>query len=160
MFRHACAMGLEGIEARRQPLQERTVPQLGEGEEPGVRATVTLFLTAARTSAWLCVAAIAYLSLVPHTMEFRTPLSGGMEHAIAYAGSAALLKLGYPRQALWLIASALFAYSGILEVFQAFVPGRHSEVVGALWSGGGALVGACAAAAILSLGRSWQVPVR
>jgi len=37
MFRHACAMGLEGIisKPRRQPLQEWPVPQLGEGEEPG-----------------------------------------------------------------------------------------------------------------------------
>jgi len=48
----------------------------------------------------------------------------------------------------------LFAYSGVLEVLQTLVDGRHSQVVGALWSGGGALVGAFAAEAILSLRRS------
>ena len=38
MFRHACVMGLEGIISKHvdQPLQERPVPQLGEGEEPGL----------------------------------------------------------------------------------------------------------------------------
>src|SRR5215213_8984556 len=57
--------------------------------------------SAARVSAWTCVAAIAYLSLVPHSMEIRTPLPGGVEHAIAYAGTAVVLKLGYPRKALF-----------------------------------------------------------
>src|SRR3954470_18125092 len=118
-----------------------------------VRLTAHL-VSAARVSAWICVATTAYLSLVPHSMEIRTPLPGGVEHAIAYAGTAALLKLGYSRQALGVIASALFAYSGVLEVLQTFVDGRHSEVVGALWSGGGALVGAFVAEAILSLRRS------
>jgi hypothetical protein len=117
-------------------------------------------VSAARVGAWICVAAIAYLSLVPHSMEIRTTLPGGVEHAIAYAGTAALLKLGYSRQPLWVIASALFAYSGVLEVLQTFVDGRLSEVVGALWSGGGALVGAFAAEAILSLRRSSQTSHR
>jgi hypothetical protein len=121
----------------------------GDGRVMGHLASV------ARVGAWICVAAIAYLSLVPHSMEIRTTLPGGVEHAIAYAGTAALLKLGYSRQPLWVIASALFAYSGVLEVLQTFVHGRHSEVVGALWSGGGALVGAFAAEAILS---RWRAP--
>jgi hypothetical protein len=116
-------------------------------------------VSAARVTAWICVAAIAYLSLVPHSIEIRTPLPG-VEHAITYAGTAALLKLGYPRQALWLIASALFAYSGVLEVLQTFVQCRHSAAAGALWSGGGALVGAFAAEAILSLRRSSQTSNR
>ena len=88
--------------------------------------------SAARVSAWICVAATAYLSLVPHSMEIRTPLPGGVEHAIAYAGTAVLLKLGYPHKALFVIASALFAYSGVLAVLQTFVGGRHSGVIGAL----------------------------
>ena len=39
MFRHACAMNLEGIvlEARRLPLQVGLVRDLGESEEPGTR---------------------------------------------------------------------------------------------------------------------------
>ena len=36
MFRHACAMGLEGIVSKRvaSPLQVGRVPRLGEGQEP------------------------------------------------------------------------------------------------------------------------------
>ena len=38
MFRHACAMGLEGIVSKRvaSPLQVGLVPRLGEGQEPGL----------------------------------------------------------------------------------------------------------------------------
>jgi VanZ family protein len=56
------------------------------------------------------------------------------------------MTMGYPRRSPWLIAGALFAYSGLLEGLQAFVPGRHPEVVGALWSGTGALLGTYVAA--------------
>jgi VanZ family protein len=103
-------------------------------------------LFAIRTAAWVCVAAVAYLSLVPPGMEVRTPIPAGVEHALAYAGTAGLMTLGYSRRSLWLITGALFAYSGVLEGLQAFVPGRHPEVAGALWSGAGALLGAYAAA--------------
>jgi hypothetical protein len=102
-----------------------------------------------RRSAWACVVGIAYLSLVPHSMEIRTPLPGGLEHVIAYAGAAALMKLGYPRRAFWFIATAFFAYSGLMEASQAFVDGRHSEFEGALWSGAGAFSGACTAEYLL-----------
>ena len=38
MFRHACAMGLEGFIAklRHEPLQVGLVPELAQGEEPGL----------------------------------------------------------------------------------------------------------------------------
>ena len=38
MFRHACAMGLEGIVSKRvtTPLQVGLVRRLGEGQEPGI----------------------------------------------------------------------------------------------------------------------------
>ena len=38
MFRHACAHGARGhrLEARHEPLQVGLVPDLGEGQEPGI----------------------------------------------------------------------------------------------------------------------------
>ena len=105
-----------------------------------------LTLFALRAAAWVCVAAVAYLSLVPPGMEVRTPMPAGVEHVLAYAGTAGAMTMGYPRRSLWLIAGALFAYSGLLEGLQGFVPGRHPEVVGALWSGTGALLGSYVAA--------------
>ena len=40
MFRHACAMGLEGIVSKQphEPLQVGLVQELAEGQEPGLRA--------------------------------------------------------------------------------------------------------------------------
>ena len=98
-----------------------------------------------RVLAWLCVALIALLSLIPQQMEARTGLPGSIEHAIAYAGTAAFLRLGYPLWPLWVIAGALFAYSGLLVALQAFVPGRHPGIDGALASGTGAVLGAALA---------------
>src|SRR5215210_3795746 len=95
-----------------------------------------------RALGWLSVAVIAYLSLVPHEMEVRTSLPGWIEHAIAYAGAAGLLSLGYPFWSWQLIAAALFGYSGALEALQGFVPGRHPGIEGAIVSGAGAAVGA------------------
>ena len=103
------------------------------------------FRSVLRVLAWLCVALIALLSLIPPQMEVRTGLPGGIEHAIAYAGTAALLRLGYPLWPLWVIAGALFAYSGLLEALQTFVPGRHPGIDGALASGAGAVLGAALA---------------
>ena len=58
-----------------------------------------------RGAAWLSVVAIAYLSLIPHTMEVRTVLPPGVEHAIAYAGCATLMTFAYPKKPEWLIVA-------------------------------------------------------
>ncbi len=75
-------------------------------------------------------------------MEVRTSLPGWIEHAIAYAGAAGLLSLGYPLWSWHLVAAALFGYSGALEVLQGLAPGRHPGIDGAIASGAGAGVGA------------------
>jgi VanZ family protein len=75
-------------------------------------------------------------------MVVRTPLPPGIEHAVAYAGSAALLTLAYPARAAWTIAAWLLAYSGALELLQSLSPGRHPGLAGAVWSGAGAALGA------------------
>ena len=104
-----------------------------------------------RGAAWLSVVVIAYLSLIPHSMEVRTPLPPGIEHAVAYAGSAALLTLAYPTRTAWMIAAWLFAYSGVLELLQSLSPGRHPGLAGALWSGAGAALGAFLVQAVREL---------
>jgi hypothetical protein len=98
-----------------------------------------------RGLAWLSVAAIAYLSLIPSTMEVRTGFAPGVEHLIAYTGSAALMTFAYPACSGWVMVSLFFAYSGALEILQTLSPGRHAELAGALWSGAGAAFGAAAA---------------
>lgn len=98
-------------------------------------------LLALRIVGWLCVAVIAYLSLIPHSMEARTDLPPGVEHAIAYCGTAGLMMLAYPAQAAWLIVGALCAYSGLMELLQNFSMDRQPGVDGVLWSSIGAILG-------------------
>jgi len=87
------------------------------------------------------VLAIGYLSLIPHTMEIRTPLPPGVEHFVGYAGTAGLLAIEYSTASLAIIFGPLSAYSAILELLQHFSPGRHPDLAGALWSSAGAFVG-------------------
>ena len=58
-----------------------------------------------------------------------------MEHVLAYAGTAGVMTIGYPRRSLWLIAGALFAYSGAFwKGFRPLCRGgiqRSSEPCGA-----------------------------
>src|SRR5215212_2031728 len=111
-----------------------------------------------RGAAWLCVARITVLSLVPHDMEVRTPAPAGVEHAIAYAGTAGLMVLGYPRHPVWLIAGLMAAYSGVMEVLQTLSPGRHPGFDGALWSSAGAMIGACHRRVVTELARrGWRI---
>src|SRR4051794_9152303 len=74
-------------------------------------------------------------------METRTDLPPGVEHAIAYCGTAGLMVLAYPAQAAWLIVGALCAYSGLMELLQVLAPGRHPGLDGLLWSSTGAILG-------------------
>ena len=101
-----------------------------------------------RTAAWFCVALIAVLSLMPHEAEVRTSLPGGVEHVIAYAGTAGLLRLAYPSWGGWRVVAALVVYGICLEGLQSFVPGRSAGAEGALASGAGAVLGATCAALI------------
>ena len=101
-----------------------------------------------RAGAWFCVALIGFLSVIPHEVEVRTGLPGGIEHVIAYAGTAGLLRLAYPSWAGGRIVAALFVYAVCLEGVQSFVPGRHPSVDGALAGGVGAVLGAVGATLI------------
>jgi VanZ family protein len=98
-------------------------------------------LLALRCSAWFCVLLLAYLSLIPQDLQMRTPAPPGLEHAIAYGGTAGLLVLAYPVRPVWLIMGSLSAYSGLMELLQSFSPGRHPGLDGLLWSSAGAIFG-------------------
>jgi len=98
------------------------------------------YLRLLRPIGWGCVGLIAVLSLLPGHEMVRTSLGGHIEHAVAYAGTAALLRLGYPARGKR-IAFGLVLYAGLLELLQNFSPGRHPAVPDWLASSTGALVG-------------------
>src|SRR5581483_6592617 len=89
-------------------------------EKPRIRAAI-------RAAAWICVIAIAILSLTPREHLYRTSLGGHFVHVIAYAGCAwlCLVTCGRRRTEIT-IAGLLVAYAGVLEILQLWVPGRHS----------------------------------
>jgi VanZ family protein len=86
----------------------------------------------ARASAWLLLAAIAVLSLVPPTARPTTAVAGwAVPHALEHAGIFLLdgLAFGfaYPGHERWL-GIGVVAFSGGIELAQLMVPGRHARV--------------------------------
>lgn len=97
--------------------------------------------SALRLLAWVCVGLLAVLSLLPAEEMVRTSLSGHVEHAMAYAGTALLLRLGYPEHKVWRTALALVLYAGMLEYLQHYSPGRGPTVADWLASSTGVPIG-------------------
>lgn len=96
-----------------------------------------------RLAAWICFGVVALLSLLPSAELVRTSLGGHVEHAMAYAGLAALMRLGYPAPGLGRLVLVLVIYAGLLEYLQNFSPGRSPAVADWLASSVGVLIGGC-----------------
>jgi VanZ family protein len=106
-----------------------------------------LLRTSLRLLTWCCVAALAFLSLLPAQDMVRTGFPGQLEHFAAYAGSAAIAVAGFGlnRGATRVIGS-FWLYAGILEYLQHFSPGRHPALEDFGASALGALCGGIAVA--------------
>ena len=82
--------------------------------------------TLVRFFAWLCLAAIAALSLVSPSMRPVTDLPHGFEHAAIFALTGLAIGLGYPgrimRDVAWLTV-----FAAAIELAQLAVPGRHAR---------------------------------
>jgi VanZ family protein len=101
-----------------------------------------------RIAAWLCFILLTYLSLIPAEFEIRTGAPGGLEHLIAYLGTALLFGMGYPLRHIRIVIG-LVAYSGLMEALQYIPPDRHPSIYDALNSSTGAILGTVAAALAL-----------
>jgi hypothetical protein len=81
----------------------------------------------ARIFGWLAVIVIVVLSVVPGDARPHTGASGYFEHIAAYLITAGLLTFGYEaRHSPVIIAIGLSALSGLMEILQIYVPGRHA----------------------------------
>jgi len=76
--------------------------------------------------AWLCVAAIAVLSLVAPSWRPVTVLPHNLEHAAIFAIAGFLAGLGYPARPLRSFAGFVI-FAGAIELAQIPVPGRHAR---------------------------------
>ena len=98
-----------------------------------------VLMTSLRVLTWCCVILLAVMSLLPAKDMARTGLPGGLEHFIAYAGSAAG-GYGASRGGVQIIGG-FWAYAAILEYLQHFSPGRHPSIADFALSALGALCG-------------------
>lgn len=104
------------------------------------RITATLRLTA-----WGCVVLLAVLSLLPAQDMARTGVGDHIEHAVAYAGTALLMGIGYRGCRAVRIIILLVAYAGVLELLQHISPGRQPGLDDWAASSAGVLMGSLAA---------------
>jgi len=92
------------------------------------------------------------LSLVPGHVRPHVFASGHFEHFIAYFLTSSAFALAYRG---WtktiLIAFCLSCYSGILEIMQLSIPGRHGQLSDFLISSAGACTGAVMVSILLLL---------
>ena len=101
----------------------------------------------ARAASWLCLTALAVLSLLPaQEMDpVRNSYYGlglSAEHLVAYAGTAMVLLCGYAsRFGLVRAGAFLVLYGTLLEAAQAFSPGRTPQAIDLVENVIGVLVG-------------------
>src|SRR5579883_2222132 len=80
-----------------------------------------------RCLAWLLAAAVTFATLGPARFRPHADLSHDAEHALAFILLGLAFALAYPRQRLP-IAAVCVVLTGLLELLQLFVPGRHARL--------------------------------
>ena len=104
----------------------------------------TFFL---RISAWMLLAVIVVLTLVPPAIRPVTRVPHSVEHYAIFLLTGALFALSYEiRTNLFFVVAVIF--SGCLELVQSYVPGRHTRLSDAFVDA----IGACIGIAVVRLG--------
>lgn len=90
----------------------------------------------------LAAAAVTVLSLLPQRDLPKVAVSDKIEHVVSYFVLAILGSLAFrERRSLLTLFVLLCAMGGIIELLQAFSPGRSPDIVDALANGAGAAAG-------------------
>ena len=106
----------------------------------------------ARVAAWLLVLAAIVLTLGPQRVRPYTGIDHDLEHGLAFALVGLAFGLGYPHHRMILAALAI-AGTGLMEILQQWVPGRHANLRDFAVNGLGACAGIAAAALLDALTR-------
>ena len=80
-----------------------------------------------RLFAYFLAAAVSFATLGPPGFRPHSNLGQDGEHAFAFVLIGLAFALGYPRHRL-LAAGLTVAFTGVLELLQLFVPGRHARL--------------------------------
>jgi len=90
----------------------------------------------------LAAAAVTVLSLLPQRDLPKVGVSDKIEHVVSYFVLAILGSLAFrERRSLFALFVLLCAMGGVIELLQAFSPGRSPDIVDALADGAGAAAG-------------------
>ena len=102
----------------------------------------------------LAALAISILSLLPQRDLPKVGVSDKVEHLVSYFVLAILGSLAFRGwRSLLLLFVALCAMGGLIELLQAFSPGRSPDVIDALADGAGAAAGVLIGAGLALLRR-------
>jgi hypothetical protein len=102
----------------------------------------SLFAMAFRPAFFACIVLLALLSWLPGNEMVRTGVSGGVEHAVAYFGTAIIMALAYRERPRLLVQFfRIGVLAGIFEVGQLYVPGRTAAFLDFAAGSAGAVLG-------------------
>jgi hypothetical protein len=90
---------------------------------------------------WAFLAAIAVMTLGPIGLRPQTQFSPDFERLAAYVVLGMSFALSYPQRRFWLLGLFLVAAAAVLEIGQAFVPGRDPRLIDFLFKACGAVIG-------------------
>jgi hypothetical protein len=96
-----------------------------------------------RVAAWILVALIAVVTLVPIGLRPVVTANPSIERIAAYAAAGLLMTVAYPRHWLWILAGSAVLAGG-LEAGQTLTGSRHGRFDDFLVKAGAGLVGAVA----------------
>jgi hypothetical protein len=96
-----------------------------------------------RIAAWLALAAIAIVTVLPIGLRPTTPYSPNIERFCVMAVVGGLFVLAYPRR-LWVVLGILVCATALLEPLQFFALGRHPSFYDVVVKSAGAATGAIA----------------
>jgi hypothetical protein len=80
-----------------------------------------------RLFAYALAAAVSFATLGPASLRPHSDLGQDGEHLLAFVLVGLAFALGYPRHR-WLAAGLTVVMTGVLELLQLFVPGRHARL--------------------------------
>lgn len=100
-----------------------------------------------RGAAWLSIAIVLLVTIVPIGFRPATGLSPNIERFCAMATVGALFAAAYPRK-LWLIVLALSLAAALFEPLQFIAAGRHPSLRDVEFKSLGAAIGAAVGYAI------------
>ena len=81
----------------------------------------------ARAAAWLMLAAIVVLSLVPATARPTTMAPHAFEHAVIFLLDGMAFGIAYFGRERWAITGAV-VFCAAIELSQLMIPGRHARL--------------------------------